>query len=249
MAYGYKRYRRYRKSRSNRLSTRRIFGKTSAKAQASQINSLRKRINYVSRQCRPEIKVLNGSVISRTFDSQTIFNTYWPIPGPNLELGSADNQRIGDKINIKNVQFTFTAEYYNNSETGYHGSESAGTTMRIIIGQYKTPRAYTAYPSISDVLSQSSNTGATYTHQAVIPLKNGITEQYKILKDMKFTMTTSNNQRLIKFNIRPRSYRWNENEEFNNIWVLIISAGLHHDNNFSEFVDMTANIKLVYTDA
>lgn len=249
MAYGYKRYRRYRKSRSNRLSTRRVFSKTSAKAQASQINTLRKRINYVSRQCRPEIKVLNGAVLSNTFDSQTLLNTYWRIPGPFIELGSGDNQRIGDKINIKNVQFTFTAEYYNNSPTGYHNSESAGTTMRIIVGQFKTPRAYNIAPAISDVLSQSSNTGAVYTHQAVIPLKNGITEQYNILKDMKFVMTSSNNQRIIKFNIKPRSFRYNEKEEFNNFWVLIVSAGLHNDSNFSEFVEMSASLKMAYTDA
>lgn len=249
MAYGYKRYRRYRKSRSNRLSTRRVFSKTSAKAQASQINTLRKRINYVSRQCRPETKVLNGAVLSKTFDSQTLLNTYWAIPGPLVNLGSEDNQRIGDKINIKNVQFTFTAEYYNNSQTGYHGSESAGTTMRIIIGQFKTPRSYDVVPSISDVLSQSSNTGAVYTHQAVIPLKNGITEQYNILKDMKFVMTSSNNQRLIKFNVKPRSFRYTSKEEFNNIWIMIITAGLHNDTDFSEFVEMSANIKMVYTDA
>lgn len=249
MAYGYKRYRRYRKSRSNRLSTRRVFAKTSAKAQASQINTLRKRINYVSRQCRPEMKVVNGSVLSKTFDSQTLLNTYWAIPGPTLNLGSADNERIGDKVNVKSLQFTFTAEYYNNSETGYHGSESAGTTMRIIIGQFKTPRTYATVPSISDVLSQSSNTGAVYTHQAVIPLKNGITEQYKILKDMKFVMTSSNNQRIIKINVRPRGYRWNDKEEFNNVWVMIITAGLHNDTDFSEFVEMSANIKLAYTDA
>lgn len=249
MAYGYKRYRRYRKSRSNRLSTRRVFSKTSAKAQASQINTLRKRINYVSRQCRPETKIVNGAVLSKTFDSQTILNTYWPIGGPFIELGSGDNQRIGDKINIKNVQFTFTAEYYNNSQTGYHNSESAGTTMRIIIGQYKTPRAYNVVPSISDVLSASSNTGATYTHQAVIPLKNGITEQYNILKDMKFVMTSSNNQRLIKFNVKPRSFRYTDKEEFNNFWIMVITAGLHNDTDFSEFVEMTANLKMVYTDA
>lgn len=249
MAYGNKRYRRYRKSRSNRLSTRRVFSKTSAKAQASQINTLRKRINYVSRQCRPEMKVLNGAVLSKTFDSQTLLNTYWAIAGPNLRLGSADNERVGDRVNVKNLQFTFTAEYYNNSQTGYHDSESAGTTMRIIIGQFKTPRSESTVPTISDVLSASSNTGATYTHQAVIPLKNGITERYRILKDIKFVMTSSNNQRLIKLNVRPFSYRWTDKEEFNNVWVMVVTAGLHNDTDFSEFVEMSANIKMVYTDA
>lgn len=247
--YGkYNRRRNYRNNR-RRLSNRTVFGKTSAKSQAKQIATLRNRINTVYKKTRPETKILNGSVISKTLDSQTLLNTYWAIAGPNLEQGAGDGQRIGDKINVKNMCFTFTAEYYNSSQTGYHGGESAGTTMRIIIGQYKTPHAYNTVPTISSVLSASSNTGATYTHQALIPLKNGISEDYNILKDMKFTMTSSGNQRLIKINVKPRSMRWDTDGEYNNIWVMVISAGLHNDTDFSEFVEMTANIKLVYTDA
>lgn len=238
-----------RKSSRRTLSTRNIFSNRSAKSQANQIYRLRRRLNYISKMNRPEMKVFNGTILSKTFDSQTVANTYWGIAGPSIALGSGDNQRIGDKINIKNVQFTFTAEYYNSSETGYHNTESAGTTMRIIIGQYKTPAAYNVYPSISDVLSASSNIGATYTHQSIIPLKNGITEQYNILKDMKFVMTSSNNQRLIKFNVKPRSFRYTSDGHYNNFWILIISAGLHNDSNFSEFVQMTANLKMAYTDA
>ncbi len=249
MVYGkFYRRRNYRNNR-RRLSNRNIYSKTSAKQQARQIAVLRNRVNRVYKNTRPEIKVLNGSVLSKTLDSQTLLNTYWTIAGPNLEQGPGDGQRIGDKINVKNVQFTFTAEYYNSSQTGYHGGESAGTTMRIIIGQFKSPRAYNIVPTIDNVLSSSSNTGATYTHQALIPLKNGITEDYNILKDMKFTMTSSRNQRLIKLNIKPRSIRWDSDGEYNNIWVMVVSAGLHHDTDFSEFVEMTANIKMAYTDA
>lgn len=244
----YNRRRNYRRNR-RRLSNRNIYSKTSAKQQARQIATLRNRINGVYKMTRPEIKVLNGSVLSKTLDSQTLLNTYWTIGGPNLAQGSGDGQRIGDKINVKNMLFTFTAEYYNSSQTGYHGGESAGTTMRIIIGQFKTPKSYDIVPTISGVLSSSSNTGATYTHQALIPLKNGITEDYNILKDMKFTMTSSRNQRLIKINVKPRSIRWDTDGNYNNIWVMVVSAGLHHDTDFSEFVEMTANIKLVYTDA
>lgn len=249
MARYYNRRYNKRNSRRYKLSTRKIFNNTNAKSQANQIYALKRRINSVYKMNRPEIKVLNGSVISKTLDSQTLLNTYWTIGGPNVEQGPGDGQRVGDKINVKNVQFTFTAEYYNSSQTGYHGGESAGTTMRIIIGQFKTPKAYNVVPTISNVLSSSSNTGAIYTHQALIPLKNGITEDYNILKDMKFTMTSSRNQRLIKLNVKPRSIRWDTDGNYNNIWVMVISAGLHNDTDFSEFVEMTANIKMAYTDA
>ncbi len=244
-----RRYRKRTSRYSKTLSTKRIYSRKSATAQAQQIYALKRRISSIYRKTRPEMKVLNGAILSKTFDSQTLLNTYWTIAGPNLRLGTADNERIGDKINVRNLQFTFTAEYYNNSDTGYHGSESAGTTMRVIIGQFKTPRSEATVPTISDVLSASSNTGATYTHQSIVPLKNGITEKYSILKDIKFVMTSSNNQRIIKLNVRPRSYRWTSAEEFNNVWVMIVTAGLHNDTNFSEFVEMTANIKMVYTDA
>lgn len=248
MAYGYKRYRRYRKSRSNRLSARRVFGKTSAKAQASQINTLRKRINYVSRQCRPEMKVLYNDASSFSFDSQTVMNTYKSFLVPLPSLGSGDNQRVGDFIRIKSLQLNISAEYYNSSDSGYHNTESAGSAYRIIIGQYKQPTSHV--PDISGVLQESSNSGAAYTNQSVCPMITGMTTFCHILFDKSYTISTNKNQVIHKLRVRPRNIRFQtQNSDVNAIWVIILSAGLHHDNNFSEFIKGTYSTKLVYTDA
>lgn len=56
MVYGRRSYRRNRRTRSRTLSTRNIYLRKSATNQAKQINALKRRVNYVSRQCRPEIK-------------------------------------------------------------------------------------------------------------------------------------------------------------------------------------------------
>lgn len=246
MAYGYKRYRRYRKSRSNRLSTRRIFSKTSAKAQASQINTLRKRINYVSKQCRPEMKVYYRGASSFSFDSQTVMNTYHSFLVPLPQLGDKDNERIGDFIRVKSLQLNVSAEYYNSSDSGYHNTESAGSAYRIIIGQYKEPSSNV--PDISGILAESSNTGAAYTNQSVCPLINGMTAFSHILFDRSYTISTNKNQAIHKIRVRPHNIRFRL-QDSNSIWVIILSAGLHHDNNFSEFITGTYSMKLVYTDA
>lgn len=244
--YGTRRNRRSYKRRYNRLSTRRIFGRTSAKSQASQIATLRNRVSKVYKACRPEIKVRYNNATTFTFDSQTLLNTYksWFITMPSL--GSSDNQRIGDKIYVKNIQLNFTFEYYNSSTTGYHNSESAGTTMRIIVGKYKEIKDNV--PSIEGVLQESSNTGAAYTNQAVVPLKNEQSAYSKILLDKRFTITTNNNQKIMRLNIRPGTIRFRDIDA-NAIWVMVVSAGLHNDNNFSEFVKGTFSNKVAFTDA
>lgn len=244
--YGYRKNRRYYRRYNNRLSTRRIFGRTSAKSQASQIATLRNRVNKVYKSCKPETKIKYNNATSYTFDSQTLLNTYTSYMLTMPSLGSDNDERIGDKIYIKNAQLNFTFEYYNSSETGYHNSESAGTTVRIIVGKYTTGRTTT--PSISGVLQESGNTGAAYTNQAIVPLKDEQTMYSKILIDRRFTITTNNNQKILRLNIRPGVIRFND-DEFNGIWVMVVSAGLHNDSNFSEFVKGTFSSKLAFTDA
>lgn len=246
MAYGRYRRRRY-SSRSRRaLSNRNVYGKTSSKAQARQIATLRNRVSRVYKACRPEIKLKYNNATSFTFDSQTLLNTYtaW-IPQMPI-LGSDDNNRIGDKIYVKNIQLNFTFEYYNSSATGYHNSESAGTTMRIIVGKYKEAKG--SVPNIQGVLQETSNTGSAYTNQAVVPLKNEQSVYSKILLDKRFTITTNNNQKIMRLNVRPGTIRFRDNDA-NAVWVMVISAGLHNDSNFSEFVKGTFSSKIAFTDA
>lgn len=247
--YGARKNRRYNKRRRSRLSNRRIFGRTSAKSQASQIATLRNRINYISKVNRPEVKVFYGSASSFSFDSQTLLNTYKSFLIPLPSQGDADNQRIGDFMRVKSLQLNISAEYYNSSDSGYHNSESAGSAYRIIVGQYKHSINNTT-PNIGGVLQETSNSGAAYTNQSVCPLKTGQTQYSYILFDRSYTISTNKNQVIHKLRIRPHNIKFDSsNGNANHIWVVILSAGLHNDSNFSEFIKGTYSTKLTYTDA
>lgn len=234
--------------KSGRLSTRRIYSNRSARSQSNQIIALRNRINHLSNVNRPETKVFYSNASSFSFDSQTITNTYKSFLVPLPSLGDADNERIGDFIRIKSLQLNISAEYYNSSNSGYHDTESSGSAYRIVIGQYKQPTSHT--PVISGVLQESSNTGAAYTNQSVCPLITGMTTFCNILFDKSYTITTNKNQVIHKLRIKPHNIRFQtQNSDVNHIWVMIISAGLHSDTNFSEFIKGTYSTKLTYTDA
>lgn len=241
--YGKKRYSRKSKS----LSTRRIFNNRSAKSQASQIYALRKRINYVSRACKPEYKLFSGTNVSYNFNSGAIGSTYQIITFNGPFVGTGDDNFIGNKTRSIALNIYFTGEYYNDSTTGYHNSESAGTPFRIVVLQRKQPANTT--PLISDILSSSSGSGADYTMQAVCPLKRGITEEYKVLKDYKFTFTVVRNQKILKLKCKPNNFRWDTNANCNGIVILLTSAGLHWDTNFKEYVEGVCKVDYVYTDA
>lgn len=246
-----KKFRRYygRSRKWRNLSTRNIFSNRSAKSQATQIYSLRKRLNYLSKINRPEVKVLYNDAQSFNFDSQTLLNTYKSFLVPLPSEGSGDNERIGNFIRVKSLQLNLSLEYYNSSESGYHNSESSGSAYRIIIGQYNRALSDIS-PAINGVLQESSNTGAAYTNQSVVPLKTGQKEYSHILFDKSYTISTNKNQAIHKIRVKPFNISWdNSNGNANHIWVLILSAGLHSDSNFSEFISGSYSTKLVYTDS
>lgn len=248
MARGFYRSRRsYRRNRTSKLSTKRIFSNKSAKSQANQIYALRKRVNKVYSKCKPEYKVFDGANATYTFSSGDITNTYKISYFNGPSVGTADDQFTGNKIRCISLDLYFTGEYYNTSDTGYHGTESAGTPFRLIVLQRKTPGMSSI--SISDVLSSSGGSGADYTMQAICPLKRGITENFKVLLDKKIIFTSAKNQALRHYKMKPYSMRWDNNGNSNGFITLLISAGLHFDANFNEYVEGTVKEKLVYTDA
>ena len=112
MAYGYRRT-RGRKStrRGNRtLSTRRIFNNKSARAQAAQINALKRRINRVYRAAKPEVKVVETLRTERMMlpnmeDNVVGFDFIKP------SLGTADDQRIGSMIHMVQPTLFINGKY------------------------------------------------------------------------------------------------------------------------------------------
>lgn len=242
--------RRYSRKSSKRLSSRNIYMNRSSRSQASQIASLRNRINRVYRACRPEIKtiVTNAETLDYTSSAVSSYYRFYPMTAP--ELGTGDKDRIGNSIHVKNGVLYLSMEYFNTSTTGYHNTESAGCQYRIIIGQFKTRASPLAIPSIDTILEYPSNSGPEYTQLAISPLKEGLTNSFDILRDIHGTLTSSRNQKIMKIPFYPKiPYVWDEDGKFDNCWALILVAGLHYDSDYTETVKITVSDKLVFTDA
>lgn len=247
MAYGKRRYSRRFYRRRKMLSTRNIFNNKSARSQASQIYRLNRRVSALSKANRPEVKVKYQIAERFRFTSDQLTNTYkgFNVYAPGLsEDGSG---RIGDMINIKNAQLNFMFEYFNDSQTGFHDTESSGSPVRIIIGQFKSS-VNQSVPSFSSILEEVGGSGAAYTNMALSPLKANVTDDHYILFDKTYTITSMRNQLVKRINIKPKNYRFNANTTYNCIWVYVIAPGLHYDENFKETVQCVYSAKIAYTD-
>ena len=121
--------RRYARKRST-LTTRNIYANRSARSQAYQIAALKRRINYVSRQCKPEVKVLTSDVITDLFTSTTSYGKVKVLPPAK---GTSENQRIGNSWNVKNGSFKILFD--KNINTSSQTSQDNGLSYRVIIVQ------------------------------------------------------------------------------------------------------------------
>lgn len=252
MPYGrtYRYRKRFNYRRRSTLSNKRIYGRTSAKSQASQIAALRNRINKVYKASKPERKVLiESSAQQHPMDSSATGNISFGIGALDLSLGTADNQRIGDKVNRKDYVY-LTFEYFNNSDTGYHDSESSGTPVRVIFGAYKNKQLTAgAYPSLSGLVANYTSSGADATQATIAPLMNGITEEKVIYYDKTFILSTSRNQKVLKIHSPWYSCRWAPDGVFNHTFCVVLCGNLHWDLNFTETVQCNSLRKTVFTDA
>lgn len=243
--------RRFRKSRI--LSSKNIYSNTGAKSQSKQIYALKRKVNKVYRATRPEKKVVTAAAASGYFSSESggsTFHTYNNLP---LEKGTADYQRIGNKVYRKDTWY-FTLEYFNNSSTGYHDSESSGVQVRIICGMWKVPHAGGTGAMPSDLITGYASSGAGYTISSIAPLVTNVTETCKIFSDRKFTMTTTRNQKIIKVSTPWYSCRFDDLNHSpsdywsNHSWVCLMCSGLHWDSNFTEKIEFAETRKTVFTD-
>lgn len=253
----YRRYRKntYRKRRFNRsrLSTRNIYANRSARSQASQIAALRNRINKVYRACKPEYKVAIGSPASFNMNSGIAGDTDFSMSSLDLHQGTSDQTRIGNLVWRKDIYY-LTFEYYNSSATGYHDSESSGTSLRIICGQWKDQHGQSAVPVIGDLIAQYGTSGSNMTVSTIAPLVDGTSEYFRIAKDMKFSLTASRNQYQVKVSSGWYSCRFDgtdntSDSSSNHSWCWVCCNGLHYDDNFKEWVKVSALRKTVFTDA
>lgn len=240
------RRRSYRKRST--LSTRNIYGHRSAKSQANQIYALRKRVFSLSSKLKPDVKILSGTPATFTFTSEALSDIWNGFGVIQPSTGGANNQKIGDKIYEKSLQIQLYSEYFNSSDTGYHGTESSGATVRVFVVQHKTKGSPNDTYAISTFLENPDNSGPAYNILAVKSFAPNITQDWRILANKVFTLTSARNQKLLKLAVKPGTIRFDASDNHNFIKVYVVVSGLHWDADFKETVQTTVNVKLVYTD-
>lgn len=63
-------------------------------------------------------------------------------------------------------------------------------------------------------------------------------------------MTTERNQKMLKIPFKTRFPQvFTAEGHYPNTWVILLVTGLHYDQDFTEYVKITASDKLVFTDA
>lgn len=242
------RSRRYKRSRKT-LSKRNVYLNRSAKSQAVQIAALNRRVTRITRSIRPEVKVFYGSN-KWTFNMDNSewsrsFVSYMP---EYPSVGSSEAQRVGDKIFIKTLSVGIQAEYYNNSTTGYHNGESAGSPMRIIIIKTVGPVSSNFSLNPNDLLEYSAGAGGDYTFRGISPFKRGVTTQFTVLYDKCVYLTTARNQLQRTIRLRNHTITWTDAGLSDRFIVYLLPCGLHFDLDFEEHIQGSAFVKMAYTD-
>ena len=188
-------YRRAGRRGTRTLSTRRIFGNKSARAQANQINALRKRVSYVYRQCRPEIKITDSDIIQHyvPYSDETPYRLI-SLDMPSEGVG--DNAMIGNVINVKDVHIYMNAMVQALS-TGattptylLQGGVPITMDYRIILFGLKASSDYT--PDVNTLFELSTYAGdyKGYQMNSVKPFNPGSSSVVKIFYDRKFSLST-----------------------------------------------------------
>lgn len=182
MVYG-RRYRRTRRGRrtGRRLSTRRIVGRTGARAQASQILALRNQQRRMWRALRPEMVPFynNGFINLRTTTEQTTPSLGYGVIGNDIVWA---NQNIsGDKVRFKKVEIYAQLSYL--AQNSANNIQAAG---RIIV---LYPKRDIQYDDLEEyrVVESDANT----LNMLNGPLVSNITDQFQVLRDVRFSASST----------------------------------------------------------
>ena len=166
MAYARKRstYRRKGRRSGRSLTTRNIFNRKDARAQAAQIYALRKSVNRVRRQCAPEVKEFVSpqlTVKCAAYMENNINQTYHKLAYPLIPVGTDDAKRIGNKVKLLPTTMFINGLYrvITNSSNGiplYNVISSRGCGMRVVAVQSRYTSNGT--PAINEIFDTFENT-------------------------------------------------------------------------------------------
>lgn len=259
MVYGRRRSTYRRKGRRNirSLSTRNIFNNKGARAQANQINSLKRRINYVYRQCKPEIKTIESNPVQYTLQQYMPNSTpYFLYKIEMPELGVEDNARIGNSCNILDSHIFMNLRMGWADDINYQINglgQTVNSTVRIVPFMVKSASDYQPDPSEILTLSTWSSNSAIYSLNPISPFNEGVSSKFHILGDYRYTMRMDDKALInSKIKIKGSKIKKYIDTAYNtvgkaSIYVLITWNGLHRIE-FQNEIIATPAIYLTLTD-
>lgn len=250
--YRNRRYRRNRRYKRSRLSNRNVFGHKSATAQASQIATLRNRVNRVYRICRPETKShyehSSTGYLSRHAGDYT-FLGYGDVPIPRT---AGDDGRSGDKI-TGFTRYYLQLQYL--TTTGDPIPDTpAGATIRVIIGRYKIPHETIVYPNPGVLLQDYGTLNEQYQLNTIMPLRVGVTEDFIINYDKTYHISFDKPTLSLKLKSKKFIRRFDDDgsgasdNDSNHTFCVIIASGMSIDDENYDRIRVDVAKKCVFTD-
>nr|QXN75478.1 MAG: capsid protein [Virus sp.] len=269
MAYARRSTYRRKGRRGNRtLSTRRIFANKGARSQAKQIYALRKSVNRVRRQCRPEVKEVEGIYDNRLLSEAELPLTpepWYRLATPLPELGTDDGQRIGNIVKLLPLKFRMTLQYREDFQSQQYPAFAElpqhGIQVRVIAVQAKA--VADNQPTLEDILDSVHFNGYLNSSAMMVqPFKRGITARYNILYNRVFSVSKDKPQLARSISIVPkiRSLRYEAtsgSQPRGRIYVFVFQGGavmrttVADPNNLYDYnsVNLMFKMSQPYTDA
>ena len=238
MAFRTNRVRRYRRSRA--LSARRIYTRTSARAQAGQIMALKRKINRVSRNLRKEVQIKTVDDYSKTFTNSALSSVWDTIEMPVDFM-------VGEWCRLKSFSLRGIIEYGDN-RTAYPGVDfTRSGSVRIIVYQI-LESSNSGRPASALVDVQASGTG--YELNTTRPLKPGTSSIVRVLCDKRYNVSDQQPQKMIKLSFNKLlalHRRQTDSNPRGQLFVGIFTSGLHWTTGgYTEQITVSLAPKIAY---
>lgn len=223
MAYNY-RYRKFPRKYKKTLKKSNIFSRRSPKAQAKQIYSLNKKVNYIQRTTKPELQVKNGNIMYQRFlnngQPEIFHHQRWflyedVIMNANTPATSRINLQ-GSMMRVKSIKLFGQFGVYNDTslsgpwavQTSKNLIENDPSTayLRIVVCRMKKGGGKTPTDIFYENPNENALGGTAYDCSYVIngPLQKGVSAQLDIIKDKKIKVDISHPYKLYSMKLSAK---------------------------------------------
>ena len=259
--YGRKRFHK------RKLTTSKILANKSARAQSFQIARINRRISYLAKANRPEVRCIarefENTFSNDTFSSNFMTTTMSPWIGSYIidDQASGSMNFEGNFMRTKGYYLRLISQYTDNwRDTIADVKHDASAGYRIVILQQRQAspitESQTQYIQAQDIFNVSTSL-TSGDGNIIRPLNSGVNAQFKILYSKEFTINRYHPTRLHRIYIPAKrllnmtkvvSSSTSSNSAKGRIHICILTGGLHWDVDYTAVIRMTGVHKLYFTD-